>query len=455
MFRIRRLHDDILPADRQAVESVQNILRSRFQLLSEQEIAELPGLLHNPLKKGFRTILLVASNHARPVLGFALVMHFPDIRFSYLDFLSTAPGRAGGGIGGALYEQVRKEARAAGGAGLFFECLPDDPELCRDETIIDENRARLRFYERFGARPITGTRYETPLQETDDCPPLLGFDDLNSGVMPSRNKARTIVRTILERKYGHKCSPEYIAMVEKSFTDDPIRLRPARYGTRRPAPRAQKKLAIPVVFNDNHTIHHVRERGYVEAPVRIKAILSHLDPSNMFVHVKPRRHSLDHIRAVHAHDFVSYLERVSRLAGEKPVYPYVFPIRNAARKPKELPVRAGYYCIDTFTLITANAFLAARAAVDRGMTAAEHLLDGGPLAYALVRPPGHHAESRVFGGFCYFNTNAVAANMLAGHGRVAILDIDYHHGNGQQEIFYKRNDVLTVSIHGHPSFAYP
>ena len=89
------------------------------------------------------------------------------------------------------------------------------------------------------------------------------------------------------------------------------------------------------------------------------------------------------------------------------------------------------------------------------LTAAETLLDRYRLAYALVRPPGHHAERKVFGGFCYFNSSAIAASHLAGYGRTAILDIDYHHGNGTQDIFYDRNDVLTISIHGHPSFAYP
>jgi len=93
--------------------------------------------------------------------------------------------------------------------------------------------------------------------------------------------------------------------------------------------------------------------------------------------------------------------------------------------------------------------------VDCALTAAEKVLEGAGLAYALVRPPGHHAETRAFGGFCYFNNTAIAANLLARYGKVAILDIDYHHGNGQQEIFYNRSDVLTVSIHGHPSFAYP
>ena len=72
-----------------------------------------------------------------------------------------------------------------------------------------------------------------------------------------------------------------------------------------------------------------------------------------------------------------------------------------------------------------------------------------------MRPPGHHAERRVFGGFCYFNSAAVAAHYLSKHGTVAVIDIDYHHGNGQQDIFYERDDVLTISIHGDPDFAYP
>ena len=93
--------------------------------------------------------------------------------------------------------------------------------------------------------------------------------------------------------------------------------------------------------------------------------------------------------------------------------------------------------------------------MDCALTAAEAVLAGDRLAYALVRPPGHHAERHAFGGFCYFNNAAVAAQYLSRYGHVAVLDIDYHHGNGTQDIFYHRSDVLTVSLHGHPSFAYP
>jgi acetoin utilization deacetylase AcuC-like enzyme len=137
------------------------------------------------------------------------------------------------------------------------------------------------------------------------------------------------------------------------------------------------------------------------------------------------------------------------------VYPYVFPLRNIAKPPEDLAIRAGYYCIDTFTPLHHNAYHAARAAVNCALTGAEKVLEGEWLAYALVRPPGHHAERGTFGGFCYFNSAAIAAHFLSRHGKVAMLDVDYHHGNGQQEIFYQRDDVFTVSLHGDPRYAYP
>ena len=165
---------------------------------------------------------------------------------------------------------------------------------------------------------------------------------------------------------------------------------------------------------------------------------------------------LRHIEAVHDRDFVRFLRNASAaVPNGKSVYPYVFPIRNPARPPQDLPLRAGYYCIDTFTPINGHAYKAAVRAVDCALAGAQALLDGRRLAYALVRPPGHHAERRTFGGFCYLNSAAVAAHFLSAQGRVAVLDIDYHHGNGTQDIFYARSDVLTVSIHGHPKFTYP
>jgi acetoin utilization deacetylase AcuC-like enzyme len=169
-----------------------------------------------------------------------------------------------------------------------------------------------------------------------------------------------------------------------------------------------------------------------------------------------RTHGEGPILAVHDPDFVGYLARVcAKLPPAEAIYPYVFPIRYPERKPVDEEVQAGYYCIDTFTPLMRNAYIAARAAVDAALTGAELLDEGQRLVYAVCRPPGHHAERRVYGGFCYFNNAAIAAHHLSGRGRVALLDIDFHHGNGTQDIFWHRSDVFTASIHGDPSYAYP
>lgn len=456
MFRIRRIFDANLPADRQAVAFAQDVLRSQFQLLSEDEIEKLPGLLREPVRHGFRTVLFVAER-ASELLGFATVLHFTDVGFSYLDFMSVRPRLTGGGVGGALYEQVREDARQDSPLGLFFECLPDEEALCADPATLRQNAARLRFYERYGARPIVGTAYETPLTPDSDCPPYLVWDALARGRRLRQGPARQVSRAILERKYKGACSPNYVNLVVNSFRDDPVRLRPPRYVTaHRAGLDAAPGSPVLTVVNDLHDIHHVRERGYVEAPARVSSILKALEAAGLSAQARPRHYGEAYIRAVHAGPFVDYLRRMcAALPPGKSLYPYVFPIRNAARPPKEMPVRAGYYCIDTFTPLNKNAWLAARRAVDCGLTAADAALSGRRLSYALVRPPGHHAERRAFGGFCYLNTAAVVADHLSRHGRVALLDIDYHHGNGHQDIFYRRADVLTVSIHGHPNFAYP
>jgi acetoin utilization deacetylase AcuC-like enzyme len=208
--------------------------------------------------------------------------------------------------------------------------------------------------------------------------------------------------------------------------------------------------------NDKHAIHHVNDRGYVEAPVRIQSITKELDRTELFETLPARNFGIGVIEQVHKPEFVQFLRHAcANVPPGKSVYPYVFPVRNRARPPKEVPLRAGYYCIDTFTPLNANAYKAARRSVDCAMTGADCLLDGSRAAYALVRPPGHHAESEAFGGFCYFNSSAIAAHHLSQHGRVVLLDIDYHHGNGAQDIFYSRKDVYTISLHGHPRYSYP
>ncbi len=457
MLRIRKVADATTAVNRSAIEAAQKIMREQFPAMPDYDIAKLPEQLANPLKHKFVSRLFVAENARDQTLGVALMLHAPDIGFSYLEIISTALGRTGEGIGATLYERVREETRALG-TQLYFESLPDDPALSPNPAIRASNAARLKFYERYGARPIINTAYETPVMPGVTDPPYLMLDPLGAGDLPSRDKARRVVRAILERKYG--LPADYVQMVVNSITDDPIRLREPRYVKSRRAIKGEVRepgeQRIALVLNDDHTIHHVQDRGYVEAPVRIRSIMAELDPSGLFEKVTAKRYSDRHIRAVHDGRLVDYIRKACLMAGpRKSIYPYVFPTRNPARAPKDETVLAGYYCIDTFTPLNENAYLAARSAVDCALTAAERVLEGAELAYALVRPPGHHAETHTFGGFCYFNNAAIAANMLARYGKVAILDIDYHHGNGQQEIFYARCDVLTVSVHGHPSFAYP
>lgn len=460
MFRIRAVYDDVTPANTDAIEQVQRILRSQFPGVSATDIARIPKLLRNPFKYRFRAVLFVAEDQRGQVKGFALLLHEPPLHFCYLDFISAAEMKTGRGIGGALYERVREEALSLDAIGLFFECFPDEPELSQNPDIRKQNVARLRFYEKYGARPIVNTAYETPLEPGDDNPPYLLFDGLGRDLPLPRDTAKEIVRAILERKYPDICPASYNEMIIESFHDDPVRLREPKYVKKSPpipvkvAVPSDKRIALAV--NDRHWIHHVEEMGYVESPVRIDSLLDELARVDIFERCAPHHFPEKHITAVHDPKYVDYFERVCRdLEPGQSIYPYVFPIRNAARPPKELPIRAGYYCIDTFTPLNRNAYLAAKRAVDCALTLAQRLVEGHRLAYALVRPPGHHAERRAFGGFCYFNSAAVAANYLSTHGRVAVIDVDYHHGNGQQDIFYQRRDVFTISIHGHPQFAYP
>ncbi len=130
---------------------------------------------------------------------------------------------------------------------------------------------------------------------------------------------------------------------------------------------------------------------------------------------------------------------------------------EAVGEPARVSARLGWWCFETTTPITEGTYGAARSAVDVALSAAAAVMAGEPLAYGLCRPPGHHATAALYGGYCFFNNAAIAADHLARStgSRVAVLDVDYHHGNGTQQIFYGRDDVAFVSLHGDPARAYP
>jgi acetoin utilization deacetylase AcuC-like enzyme len=460
MFRIRKITNPFLEGNIKSVDRIKEIIRLQFPAMNVTEIENISQQMINQVKKKYQTSLIVADDFSGNMRGFAILLYMSDLKFCYLDLISVTPGKPTSGVGGAIYERIREEAASLGTIGLFFECLPDDPQLCNDTSLIEQNIKRLAFYEKFGAYPVVNTKYETPVKPEDDCPPYLVYDDLGYKRSLRAVEMKKIIRAILKRKYSLYCPPEYIKMVVDSIKDDPVKLRAPRYikTVEDESIRQIKKgdNRIRLFVNGRHHIHHIKEVGYVESPVRVKTIFREISKLGIISEGKVNEYPDKFIYYVHDHEYVKYFKTVcTGLEPGKSVYPYVFPIRNAAKPPKMLSVRAGYYCIDTFTPLNLNAYNAARWGVNCTLTAADSILEGNRIAYVLTRPPGHHAERFVFGGFCYFNNAAIAANYLSKYGKVAILDLDYHHGNGQQQIFYERSDVLTISIHGHPSFAYP
>jgi len=465
MFRIRKIHDQTSAANREAVSQVQAIIRAQFPTARTEDIEKIGKQLHDPLHFRYRAILFVVESTAGKVRAFATLLHLPDLHCAFLDLISAAPGAVGGGLGGVLYERLREEALALGAHGLYFECSVDDADVIKDTARLKQNSSRLHFYERYGARPILNNAYNSPVHPGDTDLYYLMYDPLGHAELPKLALLRPIVRAILERKYHKLIKPEEIERIALSFKDDPPVLREPRYVKPKriaatPLPTngngPEKRSKIALLVNAAHEIHHVRDRGYVEAPVRVPVILEELNKTPLFERMEPRHTPDKLLRRVHNPAYLNYVEEASKqLSSGKSIYPIIFPVRNLTRPPKDIELQLGYYCTDTFTPMHANVYKAARGAVDCAVTGAHALLEDRSLAYALVRPPGHHAERRVFGGFCYMNSSAVAAEFLSDFGRVVVLDVDFHHGNGTQDIFYERDDVLTISIHGAPPAAYP
>lgn len=457
MIRIRRVYSSALPADRHSIEQAQAVFRLHFT--DHLDVIDgIPDLLDQPFRYGYRTVLLVSEKARRAVTGASLVLHFPEVNSSFLDFIAVPSRTLGGGSGSALFEATREQLQQLGSRGMYLETLSDDPREVPNPSTLQQNRQRLRFYEQYGLRPVIGTDYEKPVGDLPAGPLL--FDGLGRKVPLGSTEARAAVRCILQRKHRDSLNAADIERIVRSFRNDPVQFRPPQYvqSAKQPHEVTSHRLepAFALVSPKGHEVHLVHQRGYVERPARIGAIMEGLSPLGLFREVAPRRFGEGAIREVHDGNFVNYLKAVCRkLNTTHPVYPYVFPIRRPESRPKDLAVRAGYYCVDTFTPLDRNAYQAARGAVSVALTATAELLSGRRVVYALCRPPGHHAGRRTFGGFCYFNNAAIAAHRLSKWGKVATLDIDYHHGNGTQDIFYERDDVLTVSLHGQPSIAYP
>ena len=230
-------------------------------------------------------------------------------------------------------------------------------------------------------------------------------------------------------------------------------------------------LAMPVVWSDRHRLHDPGGEVWVgvripgtELPARADAIRATLAGAGARF-VDAQAHDDDALLAVHDAGLLDYLAGAWREweAAGLTARPRAGPRRalrlrapGPDRRRPAIPVapsaRAGYFAYDTMTLIGPGTWEAARAAADAALTAADLVLAGAPAAYACCRPPGHHVTRASFGGSCYLNNTAVAAARLraALGGPVAVLDVDAHHGNGTQAIFYEDPDVLVGSVHVDP-----
>jgi len=175
----------------------------------------------------------------------------------------------------------------------------------------------------------------------------------------------------------------------------------------------------------------------------------------------PKDFGISPIAAIHSVDYLVFLETIHARWKEMPgasneVIPNIHPDRRTASYPQSPIGQAGYHQADTACPIAAKTWPAAYWSAQTALSAADMLIKGEPAAYALCRPPGHHAFSNLAGGFCFLNNSAIAAEHFRKQGmRPAILDVDVHHGNGTQGIFYDRDDVLTVSLHADPEQFYP
>jgi acetoin utilization deacetylase AcuC-like enzyme len=224
---------------------------------------------------------------------------------------------------------------------------------------------------------------------------------------------------------------------------------------------------VKAVYSERHCSHDPQfflVRGVVkrttEQPERADRLLKGLKDGKHTL-IEPTAFGQGPRARVHSPEYLRFLESAwdewSDLPDSGPeMIANMHPVRHAATYPTHIVGKLGWHTVDTACPIGPGTWAGACAATDVAATAAQLVTDGEDAAYALCRPPGHHAYRDQAGGFCFLNNSAIAAAQLRQrHERVAILDVDVHHGNGTQGIFYRRSDVFTVSIHADPTAYYP
>ena len=226
-------------------------------------------------------------------------------------------------------------------------------------------------------------------------------------------------------------------------------------------------------YNPDHAAHSGKLemfRGRMvpchEVPARQDHVLAQLRAQILGPLQTPPHFEEAQLLRVHSPRYLQFLQSawaqwvaLDPANAERDAIPSVWPTRSFRSdiEPDNFAARMGLYSFDAGTPLTAGTWQAARSGANCALAAAQHIVQGGRAAFALSRPPGHHAGADFFGGYCFLNNAALAAQYLRDKGweRVAIVDVDYHHGNGTQAIFYDRADVFFASIHGDPRTEYP
>lgn len=223
------------------------------------------------------------------------------------------------------------------------------------------------------------------------------------------------------------------------------------------------------IYSDKHRLHHGTElkdgvlKPCVEMPDRADTVLARVRSVSLGEIMAPHDYASSSYSTVHSERYVSFLEHAwSRwvAAGRShDALPLIWPVRDLRSdiEPDHIDGKLGFYAMDAGVPITAGTWEAVRTSANLALTGMEAIAGGAPSAFALCRPPGHHAAAEYMGGYCYLNNAAIAAQGFIAKGakRVAVLDVDYHHGNGTQSIFYDSADVLFISLHGDPKNSYP
>lgn len=455
MFKIRQIHSLYHSQDIHCFNQVLDIYEKQFSYYP-QYMKKIKALFDYKDKKDFNPVLFVAEGSKARIKGFALIFFFPELKYAYLDYIAVHATAGSRGYGAALYDIAREWLIDHKCKGLFMDVPPDELDLLIDKTELAKNKKRMAFYEEFGAYPIVGTKYEkTHHKGNQGYFTYLVYDNLNRHDKLRAKSLKSVIQKILFIKADLPVDDSKVKLIVNSVIDDPVLLRKPRYIVNYNQAKETFYQIDVVSTGDAHQIHHLKEKGYVQRPARVNFILKGIHDLNLKNH-KVKKFPEHHITEVHDKSLFKFLKTLSKsLDKSKLVYPNVFPVRNNQKLPKNMEMQVGYYCIDTFTPVTANSYIAARNAVDAALTGADLIKQGSRFSYVLCRPPGHHAERKLFGGFCYLNSAAIATNYLSKSGKVLLIDIDYHHGNGSQDIFYERDDVYFVSIHGHPSVSYP